>query len=59
MMSDRAGRDFGFGLPPLPCIAGRELAGEVAQVSPGNTKWKVGDRVRDDGSILQLLPFRR
>ncbi|KID82539.1 GroES-like protein [Metarhizium guizhouense ARSEF 977] len=37
--------DFGFGLPPLPCIAGRELAGEVAQVSPGNTRWKVGDRV--------------
>ncbi|EFY91902.1 oxidoreductase, zinc-binding dehydrogenase family, putative [Metarhizium acridum CQMa 102] len=37
--------DFGFGLPQLPYIAGRELAGVVAQVSPGNTKWKVGDRV--------------
>ncbi|KAK2593092.1 hypothetical protein QQS21_009222 [Conoideocrella luteorostrata] len=37
--------DFNFGLPQLPYIAGRELAGTVAKVPSESSKWKVGDRV--------------
>jgi hypothetical protein len=39
--------DYGFGLPSLPCINGREFVGEVS-VSAKDPKWahfKVGDKV--------------
>lgn len=38
-------RDFGFGIPELPYLSGRELAGTVAQVDDNDSRWKVGDRV--------------
>ncbi len=31
--------------PPLPFTPGKELAGEIARVGPGVTRWTVGDRV--------------
>nr|WP_236589934.1 zinc-dependent alcohol dehydrogenase family protein [Ramlibacter aurantiacus] len=31
-------------MPPLPAVPGNELAGEVAEVGPGVTGWRVGDR---------------
>src|SRR6201989_793764 len=30
---------------PLPVVIGLDMAGEIAEVGPGGTKWKAGDRV--------------
>src|SRR5262249_29482652 len=30
---------------PLPVVVGLDMAGEIAQIGPGVTGWKVGDRV--------------
>jgi NADPH:quinone reductase-like Zn-dependent oxidoreductase len=50
-------RDFGFGIPELPYLSGRELAGTVAQVDDNESRWKVGDRVcsLDDHDIAKPL----
>ncbi|CAK7269805.1 hypothetical protein SEPCBS119000_003758 [Sporothrix epigloea] len=37
--------DYSFGLPELPYIAGRELAGDVALYGTGTSRLQVGDRV--------------
>ncbi|CAM1510765.1 Fc.00g082780.m01.CDS01 [Cosmosporella sp. VM-42] len=37
--------DFNFGISELPYISGRELAGEVVQVSQKGSRLKVGDNV--------------
>ncbi|KAI5480647.1 oxidoreductase [Pseudohyphozyma bogoriensis] len=37
--------DFGWGLPTLPCIAGRDLSGRVIRVGSGVRRLKVGDVV--------------
>ncbi|KAH8802681.1 chaperonin 10-like protein [Xylogone sp. PMI_703] len=37
--------DFGFGLPSLPCINGRDLAGKVVKAPKANSRFKVGDIV--------------
>ncbi|KAK0388413.1 hypothetical protein NLU13_4657 [Sarocladium strictum] len=37
--------DFGFGIPELPYISGRELAGTVVQVADSESRWRIGDRV--------------
>lgn len=40
--------DFGFGLPSLPCISGRDLAGKVVRSTKSKSRFKVGDTVRFD-----------
>ncbi|KAK2759364.1 hypothetical protein FQN54_002842 [Arachnomyces sp. PD_36] len=37
--------EYGFCLPELPWITGREMAGVVEKVSPGVTRFRPGDRV--------------
>jgi hypothetical protein len=37
--------DFGFGLPTLPCISGRDLAGKVIKAPRADSRFKVGDTV--------------
>ncbi|PQE03591.1 oxidoreductase zinc-binding dehydrogenase family protein [Rutstroemia sp. NJR-2017a BVV2] len=37
--------DFGFGLPTLPCISGRDLAGKVVKPARAACRFKVGDTV--------------
>lgn len=37
--------DFGFGLPALPCISGRDMAGKVVQAPRADSRFKVGDTV--------------
>ncbi|KAK3302807.1 chaperonin 10-like protein [Chaetomium strumarium] len=37
--------DFNFGIPELPYISGRELAGEIVQTSDRSSRLKLGDRV--------------
>ncbi|PQE06225.1 oxidoreductase zinc-binding dehydrogenase family protein [Rutstroemia sp. NJR-2017a BBW] len=37
--------DFGFGLPTLPCISGRDLAGKVVKPARAASRFKVGDTV--------------
>ncbi|KAG0650527.1 Trans-enoyl reductase lepG [Hyphodiscus hymeniophilus] len=37
--------DFGFGLPNLPCISGRDLAGRVVDAPKTSSRFKVGDNV--------------
>jgi len=39
-------RDFGWGLPKLPCIAGRDFAGKVAIAPKSRSRFKKGDNVR-------------
>ncbi len=39
-------RDFGFGIPVLPYIAGRELVGQVIRTSVSTTRFQEGDQVR-------------
>lgn len=38
-------RDYNFGLPKLPYIAGRELVGEVVQVAQSSSRLQMGDKV--------------
>jgi NADPH:quinone reductase-like Zn-dependent oxidoreductase len=38
-------RDFGWGLPALPCISGRDLAGTVVKTPKRESRFKVGDKV--------------
>ncbi|OBT42414.1 hypothetical protein VE00_06028 [Pseudogymnoascus sp. WSF 3629] len=37
--------DFGWGLPALPCISGRDLAGTVVKTPKRESRFKVGDKV--------------
>ncbi|KAF4631411.1 hypothetical protein G7Y89_g6722 [Cudoniella acicularis] len=37
--------DFGFGLPTLPCISGRDLAGKVVKAPKKVSRFQVGDRI--------------
>ena len=37
--------DFGWGLPPLPCISGRDLAGTVVRGPRAASRFSVGDNV--------------
>ncbi|TVY34216.1 Trans-enoyl reductase, partial [Lachnellula subtilissima] len=37
--------DFGFGLPDLPCISGRDLAGKVVRAPKTKSRFDVGDKV--------------
>ncbi|KAF7867290.1 hypothetical protein EAF04_005373 [Stromatinia cepivora] len=37
--------DFGFGLPSLPCISGRDFAGKVVKPPQANSRFKSGDIV--------------
>ncbi|KAI0438923.1 quinone oxidoreductase [Xylaria telfairii] len=37
--------DFGFGIPVLPYIAGRELVGQVVRTSGSTTRFQEGDQV--------------
>lgn len=37
--------DFGFGLPTLPCISGRDMAGKVIRASRANSRFRIGDTV--------------
>ncbi|RFU23894.1 hypothetical protein B7463_g12446, partial [Scytalidium lignicola] len=37
--------DFGFGLPALPCINGRDLAGKVVKAPKAKSRFKKGDIV--------------
>ncbi|KAK4234315.1 chaperonin 10-like protein [Achaetomium macrosporum] len=37
--------DFNFGIPELPYISGRELAGEIVETSGRSSRLKLGDRV--------------
>lgn len=46
--------DFNFAIPELPYISGRELSGDVCQVSSSSSRIKVGDRV----SLGAEAPFR-
>lgn len=40
-------RDFGFALPKLPCLNGREFVGTVVAVNvPTGCRLAVGDQVR-------------
>lgn len=39
----QVGEDWGTGI--FPMVPGHEIAGVVAEVGPGVTRWKVGDRV--------------
>lgn len=43
--------DFGFGLPALPCISGRDMAGKVVRAPRANSRFRVGD------AVSLLLPF--
>ncbi|KAM0294317.1 hypothetical protein ACHAPM_011345 [Fusarium culmorum] len=42
---DWRGPDFGFGLPDLPQVAGRELSGLLVQTTDARCGWATGDRV--------------
>ncbi|KFY53989.1 hypothetical protein V497_08085 [Pseudogymnoascus sp. VKM F-4516 (FW-969)] len=37
--------DFGWGLPALPCISGRDLAGTIVKTPKRESRFKVGDKV--------------
>ncbi|KAE9362610.1 quinone oxidoreductase [Stipitochalara longipes BDJ] len=37
--------DFGWGLPDLPCISGRDLAGRVVEAPKARSRFKRGDKV--------------
>ncbi|KFY52592.1 hypothetical protein V496_08343 [Pseudogymnoascus sp. VKM F-4515 (FW-2607)] len=37
--------DFGWGLPTLPCISGRDLAGTVVKTPKRESRFKAGDKV--------------
>ncbi|RDW77727.1 putative zinc-binding dehydrogenase protein [Coleophoma cylindrospora] len=37
--------DFGFGLPPLPCISGRDFAGIVVRQTGVKSRFEIGDAV--------------
>ncbi|KFY46219.1 hypothetical protein V494_00541 [Pseudogymnoascus sp. VKM F-4513 (FW-928)] len=37
--------DFGWGLPTLPCISGRDLAGTIVKTPKRESRFKVGDKV--------------
>ncbi|KAF3762197.1 hypothetical protein M406DRAFT_45552 [Cryphonectria parasitica EP155] len=37
--------DFNFAIPELPYLSGRELSGDVCQLSSDSSRFKVGDRV--------------
>lgn len=38
--------DFGWGLPALPCISGRDLAGKIVKAPKAKSRFQVGDKVR-------------
>lgn len=42
---DWRGPDFGFGIPDLPQVAGRELSGLLVQKADDRSGWAKGDRV--------------
>lgn len=42
---DWKGPDFGFGLPTLPALCGRDYAGTIVKVGSRVTKWSPGDKV--------------
>lgn len=43
--ADFMSRDFGFGLPALPCINGRDLAGKVVKAPKAPSRFRTGDIV--------------
>lgn len=52
--------DFGWGLPTLPCISGRDLAGRVVKAPKGDSRFRVGDivctqQLRSVGEELERL----
>ncbi|CEI67787.1 hypothetical protein FVEN_g9592 [Fusarium venenatum] len=42
---DWRGPDFGFGIPELPQVAGRELSGLLVRIADDRSGWAKGDRV--------------
>ncbi|GKU22416.1 unnamed protein product [Fusarium langsethiae] len=42
---DWRGPDFGFGIPELPQVAGRELSGLLVRTADDRSSWTKGDRV--------------
>lgn len=40
-------RDFGWGLPDLPCVSGRDLAGRVVGAPKARSRFKRGDKVSE------------
>jgi len=47
--------DFGWGLPALPCISGRDLAGKIVKAPAVDSRFKIGDNVWPGSHMLRTL----